>query len=135
MNIAVYNEQADLPIRPVRVKQLVRFVLKEKKVTCTELAIYFVTQKEIAALHAQFFNDPTPTDCITFPMDKEFLGEIFVCPQAALTYDPKDPQRETALYIIHGILHLLGYDDQTPKLRAQMQREQNRLLKKWSTSL
>jgi probable rRNA maturation factor len=133
LKVYVYNTQADLPIRSASIQKLVRFVLREKAISCQEIAIHFVTKRKIAALHAKFFDDPTPTDCITFPMDEEFLGEIFVCPKVAIEYDPKNPEQETALYIIHGILHLLGYDDRKPKPRARMHREQNRLLKKWVT--
>ena len=48
----------------------------------------------------------------------------------AVEYDPEKPYVETSLYIIQAFLHLLGYDDQQPRLRQQMRREQNRLLKK-----
>jgi probable rRNA maturation factor len=127
--ISVYNAQKDLPIKAASVKRLVSFVLQKKKISCQGLAIYFVSKRKIAALHDQFFQDPTPTDCITFPHDDQFLGEIFVCPKVAQEYDPKHPLRETTLYIIHGILHLLGYDDLKPKARARMHKEQMKLLK------
>lgn len=127
--IYVYNKQKDLPLKAASVKRLVSFVLEKKKVSPQELAIYFVTKKRITALHDQFFQDPTPTDCITFPHDENFLGEIFVCPKVAQEYDPKRPHHETTLYIIHGILHLLGYDDVAPKARARMHQEQTKLLK------
>lgn len=77
-----------------------------------------------------FFQDPTPTDCITFPFDQKFLGEIFVCPKVAKEYDPKKPHLETTLYIIHGILHLLGFNDIEKKERAKMALKQRHLLKR-----
>lgn len=89
-----------------------------------------MSKKRICVLHEQFFQDPTPTDCITFPSDEEAcLGEIFICPKVAEEYDPRHPLRETTLYIIHGILHLLGYTDLEAKERTRMYKEQMKLLK------
>ena len=42
------------------------------------------------------------------------LGEVFICPKAALDYtelEGGDPADELTLYVVHGLLHLLGYDD------------------------
>lgn len=104
---------------------LVREVLSFLEISPKELAIYFVGEKKISELHEQFFQDPTVTDCITFPIDEEFLGEIFVCPKVALSNAKKrglDPQKEVLLYVIHGILHLIGYDDLNPKERRSMRK-------------
>ncbi len=126
--IKLYNRQSNLPITLSSVRKLVMFFLQEKKIASQEVAIYFVGIRKISQLHAEHFNDPTPTDCITFPFDDQLLGEIFVCPKAALDYNPKKPYEETTLYIIHGLLHLLGYDDIDSKKRARMRREEKRLM-------
>ena len=105
-----------------------QFLLQKKSVECQEISIYFVSEKKITQLHADHFKDPTPTDCITFPLDNDFLGEIFVCPKAAILYNPKQPYQETTLYVIHGLLHLLGYDDISSKERARMRREEKKLM-------
>ncbi len=128
INISVSNRQKDLKVSSLSVKKLVSFVLSIKKVEPEAISIYLVGKKKISTLHEQFFNDPSPTDCISFPLDSVVLGEVFVCPQVAKEYDPKEPYLETSLYIIHGILHLLGYDDLEKNQRAVMVREQKRLL-------
>lgn len=113
------------------IKGLVLFLLKQYEVSPDEVILHFVSQKKICALHAEFFDDPTLTDCISFPIDQELLGEIFVCPKTAIEYAKAhkvDPYEETTLYVIHGLLHLLGYDDIKPKDRKIMHKEQNRLL-------
>ena len=111
-------------------RSLASFILKEKKLVDKELSLYFVGKRKISLLHAQFFDDPSPTDCISFPFNEPlFLGEIFICPQIAKEYDPEKPHEETSLYIIHGILHLLGYDDIESKERKKMVLEQSRLFK------
>ena len=107
-----------------------------------EVSIYFVSTPEICRLHQEFFGDPSPTDCISFPFDKKkeggyhLLGEVFVCPKAALDFVLKhgeelgeDCYRETSLYVVHGLLHLLGYDDIRGEDKMQMQKEDNRLMK------
>ncbi len=126
LKISIYSRQKDLSISRPSVQRLVSLVLEDRE---TEVAVHFVGKKKISDLHAQFFGDPSPTDCISFPIGGDFLGEIFVCPQVAKEYDPKNPHLECSLYVIHGLLHLLGYDDIQREDRVKMQRAQNRLLK------
>ncbi|HEX4839789.1 MAG TPA: rRNA maturation RNase YbeY [Rhabdochlamydiaceae bacterium] len=128
MTLKIYNRQSNLRIDCSSVKKLVMFFLQQKRISNQDVAIYFVGIRKISQLHAKYFNDPTPTDCITFPLNDQLLGEIFVCPKAALDYNPKKPYEETTLYIIHGLLHLLGYDDIDNKKKARMRREEKRLI-------
>lgn len=135
MNILLSNRQKALSISKEQVRRLVVSFLQWKKVPCNEVSIHFVDKKEISKLHAEFFNDPSPTDCISFPIDApesggsgySVLGEIFVCPEVGIEYATKeglDPYREVSLYVIHGLLHLLGYDDLEEKERAIMRDEE-----------
>lgn len=124
MRIQIYNSQKDLSLSKSSVRSLVKTILKTLGAKHTEVSVYFVTQQKICALHEQFFDDPSPTDCISFPIDKEHLGEIFVCPKAAIDFDPKNPYAEVALYIIHGLLHCLGYDDLEPKAKRAMRKKE-----------
>ena len=73
---------------------------------------------------------------MSFPLDPSgtassvptVLGEVFVCPRVAITYahaHDLDPYAETTRYLIHGILHLLGYDDLTPREKQVMRRKEN----------
>ena len=100
------------------------------------MGVYFVTMKEICRLHDQFFNDPSPTDCITFPIDLDpatadrYLGDIFIAPEAALAYP--DPYEETTLYLVHGLLHLIGYDDLTPIEKKKMRRKEKSCMRRLS---
>ncbi len=123
VKVHIGNSQKDLPIEKRLITQIVRDLLMFLELECKEISIYFVTKKKISALHEQFFQDPSPTDCISFPLDNEHLGEVFVCPSVAISYAKEkglDPFEETILYIIHGILHLIDYDDQTPKDKKVM---------------
>ena len=131
MIIKVFNRQKDLSIDKGSVKTLVDQVLTHLEIFSKEVAIYFVTPKKISELHGQFFQDPTPTDCISFPIDETHLGEVFVCPAVAIRYAAKNhlnPYEETSLYVIHGLLHLLGYDDLEPKARRIMRKMEKRCM-------
>lgn len=102
-------------------------VLGFLKVPFEEVSIYFVSEKKISKLHDLFFQDPSPTDCISFPVDETHLGEIFVCPKVAIQYASKRglaPYKETTLYIIHGLLHLIGYDDLEKKAKETMRKKE-----------
>lgn len=116
------NLQKDLPLQKQAIASIVRSLCSFLSIKCDEIGLYFVTKQKIASLHKQFFDDPTPTDCITFPIDSSYLGEIFICPSMALSY--ANPFQETVLYVVHGLLHLLGYDDLDPKKRLTMRKKE-----------
>lgn len=124
----VFNKQRDLKISGKAAKKLIAAVLACQKRICGDVAVYFVSEQKICQVHEQFFQDPSPTDCISFPLEADPLaGEIFVCPQTAVLYAEKrglDPYEEVALYIIHGLLHLLGHEDATPEGRRTMRKKE-----------
>ena len=128
MKISVINRQKVLPICKRSVREVVRGFIQLETVPCEQIWIFFVTYKEICLLHDQFFNDPSPTDCITFPIDLDpttpdrYLGDIFIAPEAALSYS--DPYEETTLYLVHGLLHLIGYDDLSSLEKQKMRRKE-----------
>ncbi len=142
MIVTIYNQQKDLPISAANIKLMVPFLLRTLEVSTDEVILHFVTLTAIGKIHDTFFSDPTPTDCISFPMDcpeteqgkvkGRILGEVFVCPKVALEYASEhqlDPHEETKLYIIHGILHLLGYDDLDSTSRRKMRRMEQKCMK------
>ena len=121
--VHIDNHQDCLPIQEGVIVKAVRGILSFLQIQCEEISLYFTTKKEISALHAEYFDDPTPTDCISFPVDKNYLGDIFICPAVAIEYAKAhqlDAFEETLLYIIHGILHLIGFDDIEPADQRQM---------------
>jgi len=139
VEIIVLNRQQDVPIHLPSVESAISFVLQQMQAWPDEVACHFVSKSEISELHQVFFDDPTPTDCISLPIDAvktggyQCLGEIFVCPQVAREYVlqqhlPHDVYHETTLYVIHGLLHLLGYDDLEDRDRLLMEAKQQELL-------
>jgi probable rRNA maturation factor len=91
-----------------------------------EVEITIVSDTDIALIHGEFMNDPTPTDVITF-----HHGEILVSADTALRQGSEHGEsldRELALYMIHGLLHLAGWDDHEPREAALMAERQAGIL-------
>ncbi len=96
-----------------------------------ELSLAFVTDKALAKLHGDFLDDPTTTDVITFEGQPGFgvAGEICVSVDTAARYAAEHGRgfsEELSLYVIHGWLHLAGYDDLKPELKRAMRRAEAR---------
>lgn len=140
MLVLISDRQKDLSLKHdfFKLEKLAQLIVANEQRNCDELAIHFITGSLMCRMHKQFFQDPTLTDCISFPMDKEvqagfcYLGDIFVCPKQALIYAEEhglDPYRETTLYVVHGLLHLLGYDDIQSADRSLMRKLEQKYMK------
>lgn len=133
-NIPIVFSQRKISISPQSVRKVVVFLAQYYRISIHELTIHFVGKKKITALHAQFFQDPTPTDCITFPYEGAqpgLIGEIFICPEIAYEYiskKGKDLYKEITLYVIHGFLHLIGFSDSETKEKKKMRYQENMML-------
>jgi probable rRNA maturation factor len=91
-----------------------------------EVDVVLVDRATMARVHGDFLDDATETDVITFP-----YGEILVCPAVADDRARELGLRlddEVLLYGLHGLLHLAGYDDTTPRLAKEMAAAQEKLL-------
>ena len=87
-----------------------------RELPMVEIAV--VDDEAIARVHAEFLNDPTETDAITFP-----YGEILVSCDTAARYATEhglDPQEELFRYMVHGLTHLHGYLDYEPEDRKAL---------------
>jgi probable rRNA maturation factor len=101
-----------------------------------ELSLAFLTDAALAGLHAEFLDDPAPTDVITFSGDPGhgLAGEICISVDAARRQ--MRPARaagdkfsaELALYLVHGWLHLAGHDDLAPGPRRRMRAAESRAM-------
>ena len=98
-----------------------------------ELSLVFLTDPALAQLHADYLEDPTVTDVITFEGDPAAGtgGEICVSVDAALRQvgPRRDFSAELTLYLVHGWLHLAGYDDLQPAKKRRMRRAEARAMK------
>lgn len=98
-----------------------------------ELSISFLTDSALARLHADYLDDPSITDVITFEGDESLghAGDICVSVDTALAYSARHAQpfaEELLRYVVHGWLHLAGYDDLEPQKKRRMRAAENRAL-------
>lgn len=90
------------------------------------LSIVFVSDRELARLHARHLGDPTRTDVITFDLSDDVdgaAGELYVSSERAARVARArgvSARRELCLYVVHGVLHLCGHDDHARADRAAM---------------
>ena len=97
-----------------------------------ELSVSFVEEAEMADLHVRYMDEEGPTDLLSFPLDEvddrgvRLLGDVIVAPSVAAANNPDDPAGEVRLLLVHGILHVLGYDHEEDTERAEMWSRQER---------
>ena len=138
VQITLINRQRRVRFEVERLRELAALSLAEcarhssdgmfalKKIPVIEVAV--VSDAVIARVHVQFMDVPGATDVITFAH-----GEIVVSADTARVQAAEhghDVVAELALYILHGLLHLNGYDDIAPRDRAKMHRVQDRIWRK-----
>jgi probable rRNA maturation factor len=93
-----------------------------------EISVLIVSDRRIASLHRQFLNESGPTDVITFSH-----GEIFIGAETARRHARefgKPLTHELRLYVIHGLLHLHGFDDSDRVAARKMEKAQGGILKR-----
>lgn len=99
-----------------------RLKLIPSKSTQGELVIVFVNEREMRKLNQKFRGKDYSTDVLSFSGAQDCLGELILCPQV-LRRQAKlhglTTQLELGYYLIHGLLHLLGYDHEKGKLHAK----------------
>jgi probable rRNA maturation factor len=97
-----------------------------------ELSVSFVDEVEMADLHLRYMGEHGPTDVLSFPLDEvddrgvRLIGDVIVAPSVAARNNPNDPAGEIRLLLVHGILHVLGYDHEDDAERAEMWARQQR---------
>ncbi|NQT28527.1 MAG: rRNA maturation RNase YbeY [Candidatus Omnitrophica bacterium] len=136
MKIGLTNQQK---IKRVDLKKLHKYlkkILVFLKISSKELSILLCDDALIKKLNKKYFNKFSVTDVIAFPLtddlEENYLGEVIVSVEEAVKVARRlgcKWQDELRLYLIHGILHLLGYDDRTRFKKARMEKEQERILK------
>jgi probable rRNA maturation factor len=125
-----------LPIDRKQVERLARFVLEVEGKGHLGLSIAFVDDDSIAEMNEAYLGHKGPTDVISFPLlganDTDWvLGEVVVSLDTAIRQAPENdrqPLWEALLYVVHGTLHLLGYDDHEEAQRRTMHKRQQELL-------
>lgn len=105
-------------------------VLKGENREIENISLVFVGKKEMQEFNKKYRGKNKPTDVLSFNLnDKECLGEIVICPQVVKENGEKfgiSFEKEIAKVLIHGVLHLLGYDHEKSEKEAEiMETKQN----------
>lgn len=135
MKISIVNQQR---LKRLNLKELdltIKSIGKILKISAKTMSLVVCDNNFIKDLNEKYFNKNTVTDVISFPLADEFdkndLGEIVVSLEEAVL-KAKDYgntwKEEFILYLIHGVLHLLGYKDSNLKNKKVMDKKQQEVL-------
>ena len=137
MKIEITNRQK---IKRVNLKTLSKSLEKAAgllSIPSKTISLTLVDNAFIVNLNKRYLKKTTPTDVISFdlsdPLDPDYLGEIVVSVEEAVKVAKSlkvDWQKEVLLYCLHGILHLIGYDDRSKKKRDLIEKKQKELMEK-----
>jgi probable rRNA maturation factor len=130
--IIIKNLQKKISISPTKIRKAILNALAREGVKKNgEITVCFVTDAQIKKLNLKYLRHSGPTDVISFELSvdpKQFMADIIVSTDTAIrnarTYSTT-PEQEALLYSIHGILHIIGYDDSSPKQRMIMRKKES----------
>ena len=128
-----------------RIKSLADFSLRSLGIHPeSELSISLVDMEEMSSLHMRWLDESGPTDVLSFPMDElkpnsssdgpGILGDIVLCPEYAKKQDVEighSLQAELEVLVVHGVLHLLGFDHRENDEKTMMFSRQDEILREW----
>jgi len=130
------NQEYETP-KKSRCISIINNILKSKKINLFNISIIFTSDIFVSDLKKEFFSKNQWTDIIAFPMhdknDDSIEGDIYISMPTAKENAEKYNQpyeKEVARLIIHGCLHLLGYNDNTKKQKNDMSNLEESFLKK-----
>ena len=135
------NNSSEIRISKLFVHKIVGLLKNEFNFSISSLLINFISASQIIKINKNFLNHNYSTDIITFSYSAESSvidSEIYISVEDAESNAEKFRvtfTEEILRLVIHGILHLLGYDDKTSEMKTKMKRIESRLCKKYSKSL
>ena len=124
--IAIANEQTTLAVDEDLLRRAVTAILEEAQIVEATISIAVVDDPTIHKLNREYLQHDYATDVLSFLLEQDaqsLEGEVIVSADTATTLAAEfgwKPQDELLLYVIHGTLHLVGYDDQEPEARREM---------------
>ena len=139
--ILVANEQATLTIDERRLTAAVRAILVDSDFRSAYISIAVVDDPTIHALNVQYLAHDYPTDVLSFVLEQagdHLEGELVVSADTAHREAAEagwSPQDELLLYVVHGMLHLVGFDDHDPAEQARMYAAEARYLQQLGATL
>lgn len=140
MAILISNDQ-DLPVNEDKLRRVAEHTLADEGLDeGVELSIALVGEEEMRELNARYRGRDYPTDVLSFQSEipereiegiPHLLGDVVICPSVAAKQAKEYGQtfdQEMALLLVHGILHLLGYDHQEETQAEEMEAREREIL-------
>ncbi|MFZ0456522.1 MAG: rRNA maturation RNase YbeY [Ignavibacteriaceae bacterium] len=135
------NNSSNIRINKLLIHKIVGLLKNEFNFSISSLLVNFVSANQIIKINKKFLNHNYSTDIITFSYSEESNvvdSEIYISVEDTELNAQKFGvtfTEEILRLVIHGILHILGLDDKTPRLKREMKAVENRLYKKYSKSV
>lgn len=133
MKIGIKNLQKKMPIRPGKIKELVLRICKGENIKGSGyINICFADDTLIRRFNAKYLKKNSSTDVLAFDLNggktgRILLADIIISTDTAIKNSRKfgtDPGYELMLYIAHGVLHILGYDDRDRARKKRMREKE-----------
>jgi probable rRNA maturation factor len=133
ITIAIANRQSAVALDRAMLRKAVRRVLRDADLRKARISVAVVDDDTIARLNWQYLRHRGPADVLSFVLDEGdgLEGEVIVGAGTALRNAPRygwAAHDELLLYVVHGALHLVGYDDLKAAARARMQKREREVL-------
>jgi probable rRNA maturation factor len=139
--IRISSHQSAMRVPRKKMAGLVRYIARREKVALAEVDIAVVDDEQIEQLNRRHLRHAGTTDVLSFdltaPGEPALSLQLIVCGPLARRVGPEhglSPTRELLLYVAHGLLHQLGYDDQDPPAARTMRRRQMQLLEEFANA-
>ena len=133
--VTISSSQNALRVPRRKIADLIDLTARLEDVAIHEVDVAVVDDSQIAALNRRYLRRPGPTDVLSFDMGEPgasgLCAQIVVCAQVAVAEARRrrtGPQAELMLYVLHGLLHLLGYDDLADDDAERMHARQDEIL-------
>jgi probable rRNA maturation factor len=137
IEVEIADNQDRLELDQAWLTSLIEHALREENINNARLSVALVDNRAIHKINQQFLQHDFPTDVITFPLSDgrdPLVGEIVISTEYAIDSSTEFqwPARiEVGLYVVHGVLHLCGYDDHDEKQAGVMHQRQHAILQRF----
>ena len=137
LEISIANRQSCLPVHESRLRKVLRSIFREAGISSGEISVAIVDDATLHQLNREFLDHDYPTDVISFVLDREenaLFGEIIASADYAAAEAVRHnwpAEDELLLYLAHGALHLVGYDDTSPEAALLMRAREREVLAKF----
>ena len=152
--VEIANEQDAFDVDESKVQEAIEHTLAQERVVGADISVALIDNEQIHELNVRYLSHDYPTDVLSFLLEedgpdmapppdqprgtgKTIEGELIVsCEMAAHVAAEYhwSPQDELLLYIVHGLLHLCGYDDLSDHEQKIMRKRECEILSHWGLS-